>query len=509
MDKKNQLRVVALLLCAVVGMTATIRGQVYPEHYEYIAESNGLVFGTNVLTGLYPDYWNSSLNEYDLEDMYSDGGAFLIGHICDGSTCNHTTLEIPEIVTFMDEWGETMGEFPVKQILSVQGIGKNDYGEGNVEYYISESNNNQLAITEFNIPNSVAEISPNAFNNTRWLSNQPDGVVYAGDFAVTFKGSATDVAIKEGTKKLSSGIFSNQTGLKTVTIPASVKDIGSSAFSGCTALESVELPNSIIQLRYNLFKDCKSLKNINIPISILRIGKYAFRGCSALESVEIPNSVGEIRGGVFMDCSALKTVSMPGMFYGFGREYYDPFGYSEYAPSYEGVFTGSCNIENLTLIGNAYEVPDYIYLNWSYKQEFAGVRELNIERGAENSYTSSLPGLGANPEVINCYIPEPPMCDNTFSGYDGTLHVPAGSLSKYQAAEGWKNFAHIIDDLDAGGEGVKGDIDGNGSVGVEDVNAVINVMLGKAENPLADVDAGGSVGVEDVNAVINIMLGKQ
>ncbi|MBR1474523.1 MAG: hypothetical protein IJ613_02980 [Muribaculaceae bacterium] len=56
--------------------------------------------------------------------------------------------------------------------------------------------------------------------------------------------------------------------------------------------------------------------------------------------------------------------------------------------------------------------------------------------------------------------------------------------------------------------GVPGDVDGNGSVGVEDVNAVINVMLGKAQNPLADLSGNGSVGVEDVNAVINIMLGK-
>ena len=55
---------------------------------------------------------------------------------------------------------------------------------------------------------------------------------------------------------------------------------------------------------------------------------------------------------------------------------------------------------------------------------------------------------------------------------------------------------------------VPGDVDGNGSVGIEDVNAVINVMLGKAENALADVDGNGSVGIEDVNAVINIMLRK-
>ena len=57
-------------------------------------------------------------------------------------------------------------------------------------------------------------------------------------------------------------------------------------------------------------------------------------------------------------------------------------------------------------------------------------------------------------------------------------------------------------------QGIPGDVDGNGSVGVEDVNAVINVMLGKSENPNADLNGNGSVGVEDVNAVINIMLGK-
>lgn len=67
----------------------------------------------------------------------------------------------------------------------------------------------------------------------------------------------------------------------------------------------------------------------------------------------------------------------------------------------------------------------------------------------------------------------------------------------------------IRDLLEQPVEPVLGDVDGNGSVGIEDVNAVINVMLGAAQNPAADVDAGGSVGIEDVNAVINIMLGKR
>ena len=58
----------------------------------------------------------------------------------------------------------------------------------------------------------------------------------------------------------------------------------------------------------------------------------------------------------------------------------------------------------------------------------------------------------------------------------------------------------------------RGDVDGNGVVDIADVNAVINVMLGKMQpseckgNP--NVDGQGGIDIADVNAVINIMLGK-
>ena len=55
------------------------------------------------------------------------------------------------------------------------------------------------------------------------------------------------------------------------------------------------------------------------------------------------------------------------------------------------------------------------------------------------------------------------------------------------------------------------DVDGNGNVGIEDVNIVINVMLGNDTNPThksrADVSGNGNVGIEDVNLVIKEMLG--
>lgn len=56
---------------------------------------------------------------------------------------------------------------------------------------------------------------------------------------------------------------------------------------------------------------------------------------------------------------------------------------------------------------------------------------------------------------------------------------------------------------------VAGDVTGDGLVDIADVNAVINLMLGKGDAvPAADVTGEGVIDIADVNAVINLMLGK-
>ena len=58
----------------------------------------------------------------------------------------------------------------------------------------------------------------------------------------------------------------------------------------------------------------------------------------------------------------------------------------------------------------------------------------------------------------------------------------------------------------------EGDVTGDGKVDISDVNEVINIMLGKAQASdfvgIADVTGDNSIDVSDVNTVINIMLGK-
>ena len=61
--------------------------------------------------------------------------------------------------------------------------------------------------------------------------------------------------------------------------------------------------------------------------------------------------------------------------------------------------------------------------------------------------------------------------------------------------------------------GLRGDVDNNGVVDIDDMNLIINIMLHKAEASdypgQADVDGNGVVDIDDMNIVINIMLHKE
>ncbi len=58
---------------------------------------------------------------------------------------------------------------------------------------------------------------------------------------------------------------------------------------------------------------------------------------------------------------------------------------------------------------------------------------------------------------------------------------------------------------------IKGDVNGDGSVTIADVTALVNIILGKSPVPasgIADVNDDGSVTIADVTGLVNIILGK-
>ena len=57
-----------------------------------------------------------------------------------------------------------------------------------------------------------------------------------------------------------------------------------------------------------------------------------------------------------------------------------------------------------------------------------------------------------------------------------TLQVPAGAVEKYREAEQWSAFANIVE-IGAITPSINADVNGDGRIDIDDVNAVINALL--------------------------------
>lgn len=166
-------------------------------------------------------------------------------------------------------------------------------------------------LTSLTIPNSVTSIGNAAFHGTAWYNNQPDGMVYAGRVAYSYKGTMeenTEIILEDSTLGIAGSAFGRCSGLTSITIPNSVTSIGSYAFYGCSGLTSVTIPNNVTLIDAAVFRGCSGLTSITIPNSVTSIGQEAFRECSGLTSINIPNSVTSIGFDAFAGCNSLVSV---------------------------------------------------------------------------------------------------------------------------------------------------------------------------------------------------------
>jgi len=111
---------------------------------------------------------------------------------------------------------------------------------------------------------------------------------------------------------------------------------------------------------------------------------------------------------------------------------------------------------------------------------------------------------------VRSKIIEPFAIDSyVFPNYDIPLYVPIGTKEKYTATDGWKEFKTIIEvEFDEPVVEVPGDLNGDKTIDVGDIMAVINVMAGQGGDMTleqADVNGDGSVNVGDIMAIINLM----
>lgn len=174
-----------------------------------------------------------------------------------------------------------------------------------------------------------------------------------------------------------------------------VTGIGKYAFN-YSSVTSVTIPKTVTNIGEGAFGRCKDLTSITIPMNVTNIGKGAFSECTGLTSFTIPNSVTSIGDKAFMGCIGLTSITIP---------------------------------QNVTYLGgNAFEDCDL--------QSVISLIENPFEITAQSNYLRT-------------------FSNNTY--YNATLYVPKGTISKYKATEGWKDFKFIEE----------GDGSGNNTTGKE------------------------------------------
>jgi len=153
---------------------------------------------------------------------------------------------------------------------------------------------------------------------------------------IKYTGSAVDVIIPSGIKRIGTGAFWNNTTVKSIQLPDSLECIAGDAFVYCDNLEEISIPKDVEQIGDNPFAGCPKLiiKNLStsfvldngvlfdknrrclihytpsniddqyiIPESVEWIGKHSFYKCENLKKVVITENAAYMGNNSFSDCT--------------------------------------------------------------------------------------------------------------------------------------------------------------------------------------------------------------
>ncbi len=300
------------------------------------------------------------------------------------------------------------GDITIPESIEYEGITYSVTAIGEYAFYYC------TGLKSVTIPNSVATIGESAFDGCKNLSSVTiaNGVTSIGVTAFQLCTSLTSLTIPNSVTAIAEGAFQGCSGLQSIVVDkgntvydsredcnALIKTSDNKLITGCM---NTTIPNSITAISSWAFFMCTGLTSINIPNSVTGIEQSAFWGCKNLVSINIPNSVTEIEEQTFALCEALTSVTIPNSVTTIGDQ----------------AFSGCIGLTSVT-IGS------------------------KVKTIGSLAFTDCLNLLD-----VYCYAEKVPETHNEVFRYANienvTLHVPATSVSAYQAVEPWKNFKEIV-----------------------------------------------------------------
>ena len=360
---------------------------------------------------------------------------------------------------------------------------------GNYAFYGCSS------LASIEIPSSVVSIGEGTFSYCSNLTSIdiPSGVTSIGNY--TFRGCSALETVTFGDNSQLESIegyaFDDCFNLTSITLPSSLTSIGQGAFNNCSSLTSIEIPSSVIKIRDRAFAGTPWFANlqntsygiatasdgqtrfvIDVPTDITDdeldmtnvkvIADDAFDDCTNLASITIPDSVTSIGSSAFTGCSSLEKVNITDIdawaMIDFTSSSANPLYYGaelylngelvtqvtlSIATKIEDYAFYSCN--SLTSI----TIPSVVTSIGNYT--FDGCRSLTSA-----TIPSSVTSIGwgvfedcSSLTTMRVEATTPPTLQSTNAISTATkkIYIPAGTLSAYQSATNWSNFASLFEEL--------------------------------------------------------------
>lgn len=118
------------------------------------------------------------------------------------------------------------------------------------------------------------------------------------------------VEFPAGLTKIENMAF-EKSGLIRMELPDTVTTMGLDVFSKCPNLEFVKLPRNLEVIETGMFEKCAKLQSVVFPENVKVIGRLAFMWCDELQNFTLPESVETIGLQAFIDCESLTEVTIP------------------------------------------------------------------------------------------------------------------------------------------------------------------------------------------------------